>query len=338
MLPARPTPEVGVEQVPETAAAVVRSRAARWLGRVGRVLIGAGVLMLLFVAYQLWGTGIVEARAQDDLTAEFEQLVAEPAGPPESDRTDGVDQAVIGSPERADPTPPPGVWAEPVEPGSALARIRIPAIDVDKVVIEGVSRADLRQGPGHYPGTPLPGQPGNAVIAGHRTTYGAPFFRLDELVEGDEILIDTPTGEVRYLVIGTEIVAPSQVEVLDGFGDNRLTLTTCNPRYSAAQRLIVTAVVDPAQEDTIELAAASSEPRTPPDPVQLQSIDDTAEPAPSTVPVVAWGLAAAAVAVFLWALGRWWRRWPVYLLGAPAFLVVLFVFFEHLNRLLPPSV
>src|SRR5699024_3671270 len=110
---------------------------------------------------------------------------------------------------------------------------------------------------------------------------------------------------------------------------NRLTLTTCNPRYSAAQRLIVTAVVDPAQEDTIELAAASSEPRTPPDPVQLQSIDDTAEPAPSTVPVVAWGLAAAAVAVFLWALGRWWRRWPVYLLGAPAFLVVLFVFFEH---------
>ncbi len=306
----------------------------RWVGRLGRLLSGAGVLMLLFVGYQLWGTGFVEARAQDDLVEEFEQFVdATPVDVGSEDTP-----ATSDAPEAA--TQPAAVdagWPVSLDAGSALARLRIPAIDVDKVIVEGVARDDLRRGPGHYPGTALPGQAGNAAIAGHRTTYGAPFFRLDELNPGDEILIETPAGEVRYVVSGSEIVAPTEVDVLDDVGDNRLTLTTCSPKYSAAERLIVTALLDATEEPAV---VAPVEPGTQSAlPVfERQTLDETAEGRPSRLPVVLWGFAAGVVAAAIWYLGRRWRRWPTYLVGSPVFLVVLFVFFEHLNRLLPPSV
>src|SRR5205814_4284582 len=107
--------------------------------------------------------------------------------------------------------------------------------------VEGVGVPDLKKGPGHYPGTPAPGQPGNVGIAGHRTTYGAPFNRIDELGPNDAIYVVTRQGQFRYEVIEKKIVAPKDVSVLDATPDNRLTLTTCTPKYSAAQRLIVVA-------------------------------------------------------------------------------------------------
>lgn len=100
-------------------------------------------------------------------------------------------------------------------------------------MVEGVDQAHLRRGPGHYAGSPLPGQGGNMAIAGHRTTYGAPFYRLDELEPGDVIRITTRDGEFVYEVTDSEVVAPTRVDVLDDFGDDRLTLTACNPRYPA---------------------------------------------------------------------------------------------------------
>ncbi|MDE0805036.1 MAG: class E sortase [Acidimicrobiales bacterium] len=304
----------------------------RWLGRFGRLLIGAGLLMLLFVGYQLWGTGLVEARAQGDLVEEFERFVDTP-------RVESVDAP--GPPDsRAESTPAKNggpTWPVSLDEGSALARLRIPSIDVDKVVVEGVGRGDLRRGPGHYPGTVLPGQAGNSAIAGHRTTYGAPFFRLDELDPGDEVLIDTPAGEVRYVVSNSEIVAPTQVDVLEDVGDNRLTLTTCNPRYSAAERLIVTAILDPTEEPaSAVVTTATSESAAP--SLERQTLDESPEGRPGRLPVVLWGFATVLVGAAIWFLGRRWRRWPSYLLGSPVFLIVLFVFFEHLNRLLPPSV
>ncbi|MDQ3462725.1 MAG: class E sortase, partial [Actinomycetota bacterium] len=194
----------------------------RLVGGLGRVLITAGVVVLLFVVYQLWGTGLREAQAQSKLTESFAETLAEaPAAPVE---------------EPADvPLPPPE--------GEAVAIIRIPKIDVEKTVVEGVGIDDLQKGPGHYPDTPMPGQPGNAGIAGHRTTYGAPFYELDQLEVGDEILVRTLQGEFRYEVDRTSVVRPNQVEVLDPTEEARLTLTTCNPRFSAAQRLIVSAVL-----------------------------------------------------------------------------------------------
>jgi sortase A len=308
-------------------------RLAKVLGAIGRVCITAGVLILLFVAYQLWGTGIREAQAQNDLESEFEEIIggqadddtdATPTIPPgTSDPTDGTGAT--------DPPPPP-----PAE-GDAMAQIRIPAIDVDKIVVEGVQVSDLKRGPGHYPDSPLPGQPGNAAIAGHRTTYGAPFNRLDELEAGDEILVTTTQGAFRYEVREQLIVSPDQVEVLDDFGDNRLTLTACHPKYSARQRIvIVAALTGPAAP------AATTTPA--PD-----ASDDGEQASPETIdaglggeragawPAVLLGIACALIWIAAWLLGKLWRKWPAYLVGLPVFLVVLFFFFESFSRLLPAN-
>ena len=125
--------------------------------------------------------------------------------------------------------------------GAAIAIIKIPKIGVEKTVVQGVGVDDLKKAPGHYPDTPMPGEAGNSAIAGHRTTYGAPFYNLDELVPNDPILVTTLQGSFRYEVMETKIVHPSQIDVLNPTDDNRLTLTTCHPRFSAKERMIVTA-------------------------------------------------------------------------------------------------
>ncbi|MGH2707488.1 MAG: class E sortase, partial [Actinomycetota bacterium] len=116
-----------------------------------------------------------------------------------------------------------------------------PKIGVEQVVVEGVSVDVLKKGPGHVPGTASPGQGGNMVISGHRTTYGAPFKRLDELEAGDEISLTTMQGRFLYLVTDTRIVAPTEVSILNPTIDSRLTLTTCHPKFSDRQRLVVLA-------------------------------------------------------------------------------------------------
>jgi sortase A len=130
-----------------------------------------------------------------------------------------------------------------VQEGDSLTRIQIPAIDVDVVVVEGVSPSALRAGAGHYPSTPLPCEDGNVAIAGHRTTYGRPFHNLDLLQPGDKIILTTPIGACEYHVTEQTIVRPSDVSVVQNQGDNRLTLTTCHPKGSARQRLVISAAL-----------------------------------------------------------------------------------------------
>jgi sortase A len=278
---------------------------------VGKTLIAAGTIILLFVAYQLWGTGLAEHRSQRKLNRELARILPGPAQP--------VPMAV--------PAPPP-----PPE-GEAVAVIRIPKIGLDKAVVQGVGLADLKKGPGHYPTTPMPGQPGNAAIAGHRTTYGAPFFDLNELAAGDPILVTTQQGRFRYEVTGSKVVSPNETSVLDASRDNRLTLTTCNPRFSARERLIVVAALK---------GEAASAPPPGAEPAPAPSLGEAEEAGLSgrnaaNGPAIAWGTAAALVALVSWGLGRLWRRWPAYLLGLPPFLVVLFIFFENFSRLLPSN-
>ncbi len=136
-----------------------------------------GLLVLLFVGYQLFGTNLIEARNQGTLKAEFQQQLTEarPAvSPPGALGTTAL-------------VPPPG-------PGDPVGRMEIPRIGVDHILVEGVSVEALKRGPGHYPDTPLPGRSGNVGIAGHRTTYGAPFYRLDELEVGDPVVVTTAEG------------------------------------------------------------------------------------------------------------------------------------------------
>jgi sortase A len=141
-----------------------------------------------------------------------------------------LEQALVDPPDRV-------IDRRPL-PGDAIGKIEIPAIGVSEYVVEGTSTDDLRQGPGHYPATPLPGGRGTSAIAGHRTTYGAPFRRIDELEAGQRITVDMPNRRYVYRVEKTEIVDDSDLSVLDPVGHRRLLLSACHPLYSAEQRII----------------------------------------------------------------------------------------------------
>ena len=131
--------------------------------------------------------------------------------------------------------------------GDPLGRIRMPSIGVSEVFVEGTGTADLRRGPGHYPATPLPGQRGTVAIAGHRTTYGAPFHDIDDLDRGDRIELAMPYGRFTYRVERTRIVPPTATEVTDLVSYDRLVLSACHPLYSAAQRIVVFARLERAE-------------------------------------------------------------------------------------------
>ena len=123
--------------------------------------------------------------------------------------------------------------------GRPVGRLRADAIGLDAVVVQGTDGAALRDGPGHYPDTPLPGAGGTVAIAGHRTTYGAPFRDVDELERGDRIELEMPYGRFAYRVERTRIVAPTATWVTRRMAYDRLVLTACHPLYSAAERIVV---------------------------------------------------------------------------------------------------
>jgi len=146
-----------------------------------------------------------------------------------------------------DPAFPQAYTTRSVQVGQGLTRLRIPKLDVDLLVVEGTTPSALRAGAGHYAGTPLPGDPGNVAIAGHRTTFGRPFSRIDELRDGDTVLLETPSADYTYRVLppfgghaNPWPVQPTDYEVIGAAApDHSLTLTTCHPKGSAKQRLIL---------------------------------------------------------------------------------------------------
>jgi sortase A len=127
---------------------------------------------------------------------------------------------------------------EPLE-GDAIGKIEFPTLDKSLYVVEGTDRDTLRKGPGHYPKTPLPGERGTVGIAGHRTTNGAPFRKIDQLKRGDPIVVSMPYGRFVYRVEKTKIVDPSEISVTRKVAYNRLILSACHPLYSAAERIVV---------------------------------------------------------------------------------------------------
>ena len=300
---------------------------------IGKSLISVGVLILLFVVYQLWGTGLAQERAQKSLRSEFTRQLAAAGAPAPADNP------VVTTPGAPPPKTP--VLPTLVE-GGPVGTIAIPKIGLDQVVIEGVGVDELKEGVGHYPDTKVPGQKGNAALAGHRTTYGAPFNRLDDLVAGDEITFTTLAGTFRYVVAEKKVVTPETVEVLDPTPDNRLTLTTCHPKYSAEQRLIVVALLQGPPMDEPAVPAGTPPTTAPPRSSELAAGIDRpglSGAGAANRPAIAWGIIAACIWLAAWAVGRWTgRRWTAYIIGAPIFLVALFVFFENFARLLPANV
>ena len=133
---------------------------------------------------------------------------------------------------------------------------RSTGIGLDIVVVQGTDTASLQKGPGHYPNTPFPGQPGTVAIAGHRTTYLAPFRHIDQIENGDEIRVEMPYAAFTYTVQRHEIVDPSDVGIIKPVGYDQLVLTACHPLYSAAQRYAVFAKLS-----RVDLFAVSGEGR-----------------------------------------------------------------------------
>jgi len=391
----------------------------RWfVGGLGRALISVGVLMFAFVGYQLYGTGIQTAQAQNRLENEFEGLLATAGGDTTATEVSAptvtpetVPSTVpIGTEPDTEPVPAPSstVLAARLTPppqGDPLAKLTIPKIDLEKIVIEGVRTSDLEDGPGHFPETPLPGQYGNAAIAGHRTTHGQPFNRIDELQVGDEVIVETIVGRFTYLVTGQVIVSPNDYQLVIPTTDPTvatLTLTSCHPKFSAKQRIVVTAVLDPERSDLVtapyvppageapapsvipgddlpattepEIATATTTADITPGTVPSGTDDDGATPAiddalaegagaidsaglddtasasqdlfenswfsdPAAFPQVAiWGVLLTLVALGATALSRRVRRnWVGALVGIGPFVVVLYFWFENVNRLLPPN-
>lgn len=310
----------------------------RTMGRVGRALIASGILILLFVAYQLWGTGIAEARSQKALKRSFNSVLTAPSTSTTSTTTRSGPPVSTSSTLPEGPPPPPT--------GDALAIIRIPKLGVEKAVVQGVTLDALKKGPGHYPDTPIPGQPGNSAIAGHRTTYGAPFFELDKLKQGDQIFVTTAQGRFLYVVRESRVVKPNETTVLNKTDDNRLTLTTCHPRFSSAQRLIVISDLS-GEAAPLSPPPVVETPTTPTTEGQVGAPDTQPTRVRDTAglsgrrspkgPAIGWGVLGALVWLIAWMVAKRWRRWPAYIIATPIFLVVLFQFFENFSRLLPAN-
>lgn len=197
----------------------------RWLvGTTGEVLITLGALLLLFVTWQLWWTDVVANRDQATTIQALEGDFGHAGGDSLATLTD-------------------------VPFGEAFAILRIPRFGADyaRPVLQGTDHETLRKGVGHYPDTALPGLIGNFAVAGHRTTYGAPFNNIDLLQKGDIIVVETKTNYIVYAVDRHVIVTPDHVEVVDPVPQQPgvvpteawMTMTTCHPKFSARQRYVV---------------------------------------------------------------------------------------------------
>jgi sortase A len=194
----------------------------------GEVLITLGLVVLLFAAYEVWGKAVIVNAEQSDLEHQLAQdwgqhpPTAAPSGPAGSSKA----------------TPPP-------LSGKALARLYVPRMNKIWVVVEGVTAADIRYAPGHYPGTAMPGQVGNFSVAGHRNR--SIFWDLDTLHAGDPVVVETAQTWYVYTVTVTQVVLPTSVEVVAPVPGQlhvkptkaMVTLTTCNPKFNNYQRLIV---------------------------------------------------------------------------------------------------
>jgi len=317
----------------------------RGVRELGLGLITLGVVILLFVAYQLFGTNLTEANNQQQLQRGFAQNLRA-HGAPATGATASPVPGPAPSPPLTTPSPSPLPSDSPTvgdtAPGpltdGAIDRMVIPKIGVDKFVVDSTTESALTRGPGHYTGTVYPGQVGNAGIAGHRTTYGAPFYRLDQLTVGDDIFFTDTTGAVfRYQVDQAPlVVAPSDVGVLAPTADARLTLTTCNPRFSATTRLIIKAKLVGLPAPVAKVPVATPRPVAPAPARNLTGGNHSAWP-----PALLWGaaviLAWVATRIAIHRTRRWSRAGA--LTGGVALTCVpLWFTFENVVRLLPQSI
>lgn len=282
----------------------------RWLdllGVVGQIFIAAGLALLWFVAFQLLVTNYIADQHQRSLSRSLSPTLP------------------VAATVRVGPAVPAPLLPPPAN-STPIARLEIPDIGVDTVVVQGTTSSQLQLGAGHYRRTPLPGEPGNVGIAGHRTTWGRPFYNLDQLKVGAKIMLTTPQGHFNYRLTRLLVVDPSDVTVLRSSGANLLTLTTCTPKYSAAQRLVARAVLagsSLSKHEAVRWAAPST----------------SATPRSTLLAVALSTLALAAIAATLLALNLLRRRrWIAVSLGIVISAAALFAAFWAIAPFLPEGI
>ena len=210
---------------------------------LGAVAIVSGVMLMaeaaVTVAWQEPISAVIASRSQAGLEDDLDSLDAEAA-----DVRDGIEER--RAEREAEPLNDQTLLAAlalrmqaKAGEGDAIGEMRIPAIGVGYTMVEGSGNGPLRKGPGHYPDTPFPGLGGTFAVAGHRTTYGAPFREIDQLEPGATIEVEMPYATVRYAVEKTEIVEPDAVWVKKPVGYEQIVLTACHPPFSAAERIVV---------------------------------------------------------------------------------------------------
>jgi sortase (surface protein transpeptidase) len=232
----------------------VRLRDRPWVRRVTGVLVA--VLLATGSTLIVWS--LLDADADVDHVVDVSEVQAVPVGEPARFVSDPLPAATAADQVVTPPTPPPTPAPSDLPDGSPIGRVVIPTIGLDTPLVVGTSATSLAEGVGHYPETPAPGASSNVGLAGHRTTYGAPFNRIDELSVGDTIWVRTTQADLRYEVTappaggdctpytGTAgsaacVTHPYDWSVVDPADEALLTLTTCHPKGSAAERLIVRA-------------------------------------------------------------------------------------------------
>jgi sortase A len=227
-----------------TATAPRSSRLRRALRALSSVMIVAGAILLadagLTLLWQEPVSAVYAHLQQGRLSDRLEELERAPLAPAEQRALERIPDPRRRQAFRA------RALGRRLDPGDPMGRIVMPAIGVSEVFVEGTGAGDLRTGPGHYPETPLPGERGTVAIAGHRTTYGAPFRRIDQLERGDRIELRMPYGRFVYRVDRTRIVPPTETSVIARVDHDRLVLSACHPLYSAAKRIIVFARLEQA--------------------------------------------------------------------------------------------
>lgn len=218
----------------------MRNKRYIWLKILIAILIIAGLGLLLYPFI----TNIIASRQESEILSQWEekeeivetnQVLEETQN---EEEFSPEEEAIIEWSENISEQTVP--HKEPAVEDYFPLKITIPSIEVEWIVNEGTDRETLKKGPGHIIGTPFPGEIGRCTISGHRTTYGAPFNRIDELTEGDLIYLETIMGKtLTYVVTAQEIVRPTDVYILEGDDKRELLLTACHPKYSAAYRIII---------------------------------------------------------------------------------------------------
>ncbi len=256
-------------------ASSIKSKKIRIIKIIIFVVAGAGLIFMLYPSIVNTIVGVKQADVlsewetrQEDLSGEeidrtesveSTETAAEGTTPGEDESSmDAIGQSGSSNVNSAD------VGKETIDYSNLTAedffplKMSIPRIDLEQISYEGADTQTLKEGPGHIEETPLPGDNGRCTISGHRTTYGAPFRRIDELEKGDLIYLETINGELfTYAVTGIEIVNPKDVYILDGTYKKELLLTTCEPEYSAVKRLVV--IAEQVNLYPLDLASAGND-------------------------------------------------------------------------------